>query len=92
MLGNFFKKKSRLLIFFFKFGIFKKFSEDYHLSVKLFGFKSGPTFWASNCLQRLSADNKCHPSDKSINEFGPQSCQEIISSFSENNLEKVFGT
>ena len=42
--------------FFFKIKFFEKFFQEYHMCVKLFGSRSGPTF-CLNCLQRLSADD-----------------------------------
>ena len=50
----------RLLIFSKSF-IFEKFFQEYHMSVKQIGSRSGPTFFrpdlGPNCLQRLSADD-----------------------------------
>ena len=41
LLGNFFPLFCRLL-FFFKISFFEKFFQEYHLSVKQFGSRSGP--------------------------------------------------
>ena len=61
LLGNFSCFRCRLLTFF-EIYFFKKFFQEHYKSVKWFGSRSGPTFcwsWSgSNCLQRLSADNK----------------------------------
>ena len=59
--GKFFMLFCRLQIFF-KIIFFEKFFQEYHLSVKQIGSRSGPTFFVGpdlgpNCLQRLSADD-----------------------------------
>ena len=43
LLGKFFPLFYRLLIFF-EIDFFEKFFQEYHLSVKKFGSRSGPTF------------------------------------------------
>ena len=58
--GKFFMLFCRLLIFF-KINFFEQIFREYHLTVKQFGSRSGPTFCCPDqdpiCLQRLSADD-----------------------------------
>ena len=59
----------------FKINFFKSFFQEYHLSGKQFGFRSGPTKNVVpdldlNCLQRLSADDTCNQRVKLIDLVG----------------------
>ena len=68
MLGNICMLLLSSAIFFFKINIFKKFFQEHYQCVKQFGFRFEPTESVvtesagpdpgSNCLQRLSADDK----------------------------------
>ena len=57
--GIFLRFDCRLLIFFFKINLFKKFFQESHQSVKEFGSRSGPivsVYLVRNRLQKISAD------------------------------------
>ena len=76
----------RLLIFF-KINIFEKFFQEFHLSVKQIGSRSGSTFCqpdlGPNCLHKLSADDTRRQKVKS--DF-MHICQNLVTLFILNKV------